>query len=312
MQASFTAGALAAILMVSSTMARADAPSALHSFYANLGRSGTALGLAEKDASAAATPVRGLYALRSANGSTVGYINEAGTLYGTGKGFQVLPARRDQNLRPLTPEEAANFRAEIMNAIDYDKLVKVNYGAGNDRKQLMFSAVDCGYCQKFEKEMAKIADKVNATIYVMPASLGALDAAPDQWRKVAAIDCARDRGEAWKTYWQTMKAPTSPAQCAINPNIAYAHYIDLLMIFNATGIKVTGTPTFIREDGTVIALRDIRSPEKTFGSEGAVPVPPNPQQWLVADASQPATTEQQQQPGPKKIKLNNALKSLFN
>lgn len=313
MQASLTAAALAAMLMAS-TAAHADAPSALQSFYANMGRIGMSIGLTQPNARAEATPVRGMYALVTSSGKLAGYFNEAGTLYGDGTGMQVLPAARGQNLRKFTPEEVLSFRAEVMNAIDYDQLLKVNYGAGNNRKQLMFSAVDCGYCQTFEKEMAKHADKLNTTIYVMPLSLRDLNQGRAQWQAVSAISCAPDRGEAWKTFWQTQKAPT--AQCAINPKIAETRYTYLKDIFRAAGITVKGTPTFVREDGTVVASTEIRYLGKTFGSSGAVATPADPQQWLVAGAPQPAdataTAEQQQQPGPKKIKLNDALKSLFN
>ena len=82
----------------------------------------------------------------------------------------------------------------------------------------------------------------------------------------------------------------------------------------------------VREDGTVLENKpnmDAAYMNQAFGPASVAQVPANPQRWLVAGAPQladeanPAPAQQPaqqptQQQGPKKIKLNDALKSLFN
>jgi len=82
----------------------------------------------------------------------------------------------------------------------------------------------------------------------------------------------------------------------------------------------------VREDGTVINNRvdmDAAYISQAFGPAGVTQAPANAQRWLMAGApqladesAQQSTQQPAQQPtqqqGPKKIKLNDALKSLFN
>ena len=84
--------------------------------------------------------------------------------------LRVVPARPGGDFRAMTPGEVTGLRQEVMNGIEYAKLIKVAYGDGGNRKMLLFSAVDCGFCQRFEQEFAKYGNKVNTTFYVVPSA----------------------------------------------------------------------------------------------------------------------------------------------
>lgn len=316
-----TAGALAAML-VAAAPAHADGQSAVRSLFGNLQRAGLGIGLAEQDVRVEPTLIRGMYAMHNRNGAFLGYINEAGTMRGDYQGMRVMPAKAGENMRLMTPAEITEWRGEVMNAIEYDKLIKVAYGDGGGRKLIMLSAVDCGYCQRFEQEFAKHGAKTNTTFYVLPSGLKQIEAGGmAQWQTVSKIWCADDGAAAWKTYWSTLKAPTqSSRQCAFDPKTADAQRTYFTEILRVAGVPVRGTPSMVREDGTVINNRidmDAAYIGQAFGPAGVAQTPANAQRWLVAgapqlaDESAPAQSPAQQQ-GPKKIKLNDALKSLFN
>lgn len=321
MRTHYTVGALAVALLLAASPARADGQAAVNNFYGNLSRAGMALSLKKENAKVENTLVRGLYALLAPNGDFAGYINEAGTLRGDSNGMEIMPTAGGQQARKMTAAEQASFRAEVMNAIDYDKLVKVNYGRGSARKLIMFSAVDCGYCQRLEQDLARFGDKIDVTFYVVPMSLKAIKhGGAAQMQTVAKIWCADDQTGAWKKYWENLTPPPASGRaCAFDAQTAERQAGHLANILKAAGIAVRGTPSYLREDGTLLSHRskiDIAYVNQNFGSAGAVPTPANPQQWLVAGAApvpgaaETATAEPQQ--GPKKIKLNEALKSLFN
>lgn len=313
------AAATAGALLAAAAPAHADAPSASHSFFSNLARAGSALSVNEQTAKIEPTLVRGMYAMYDGGGRFVGYINEPGTLFGDFRGLSVISGTAVK-ARPMTPDEVLDLRAEVMNGIDYDKLIKVSYGDGGGRRQLVFSAVDCGYCKKFEQAMASNGDKLNTTFYVVPSSLRPYNnGGAAAWQTVSSIWCADDKTAAWKAYWSTLKAPAQ-RQCALDPQAAARAQHQLEEILGVTGVNITATPTFVREDGSMLhnkANMDLAYMNQTFGREAAPPVKVKAQQWLVAGAPQaggaevaPAPVPGQPQQ-PKKIHLNDAIKGLF-
>ena len=328
----FTTAALAAMLAAAAP-AHADGQAAVHNLFGNLQRAGLGIGLTEKDVRVEPTLIRGMYAMFDRSGGFAGYINEAGTLRGDYTGMKVMPARAGETMRQMTPAEVIEWRGEVMNAIAYDKLIKVTYGDGGGRKLILLSAVDCGFCQRFEQEFAKYGNKVNTTFYVLPSGLKKIDAGGmAQWQTVSKIWCADDNAAAWKTYWSTLKAPAQSRQCAFDPKTADAQRTYLTEILRVAGAPVRGTPSMVREDGTVINNHlnmDAAYMNQAFGRDSVAQVPADAQRWLVAgapqladeaapgqQAAQQAAQQSAQQPasqqGPKKIKLNDALKSLFN
>lgn len=320
------AAALAAAMLVTAAPAHADGQSAVRSFFGNLKRLGMTIGFTENDVKVEPTLIRGMYAMFKRNGDFAGYLNEAGTLVGDFRRLRVMPAKAGEDFRAMTPDEVTELRQEVMNGIEYDKLIKVGYGDGGGRKVLLFSAVDCGFCQRFEQEFAKYGNKVDTTFYVLPSGLKKYaQGGAAEWQTASRLWCADDNASAWKAYWSTLKAPVrSSKTCAFEPKTADAQSTYFTEILRVVGVPVHGTPTMVREDGTVLENKpnmDAAYMNQAFGPAGVAQVPANPRRWLVAGAPQPAdeaapaqqpAQQPAPQPGPKKIKLNDALKSLFN
>jgi len=271
--------------LVSGT-ALADASSAAHNLFANMNRSGMSFhNLNESDILVSPTLVKGIYALTNRQGGFVTFTNEAGTLTGDSRRFEVMSSN-GTGRRPLTPDEVKALRAEVMAAIDYDKLPKVTYGNGGGRRLVMFSAIDCGYCKRFEDEMRKQARGLDSTIYVVPSSLQPISQGGlQQWQTVSRLWCAEDAGTAWRAFWTSGAIP-QPRQCTFgDPQTALRTRYNLSDILSGVGVGIHGTPSVVREDGLVINNKTDMTTAyivSTFGSASA-PSPGNPTpNWLAS------------------------------
>ncbi len=71
--------------------------------------------------------------------------------------------------RPSNKNEKAALRYGMTENVEYDKLVRVAYRDGGNRKLLLFSTVR-GYCQRYEDLRQKIGSTTPTTIYVVPPS----------------------------------------------------------------------------------------------------------------------------------------------
>ncbi|OEZ55417.1 thioredoxin fold domain-containing protein [Duganella sp. HH105] len=305
--------------------AHADGRSATHNLLANMARANRSLGITEKDSRAMPTLVRGMYVLNDNKGAFIGIINEAGTIYGDVNGFQVLSTNSTPP-RKMSSEEMSDLQQEVLAAIEYDKLIKVTYGNGGGRKIVLFSAVDCGFCQRFEQDFIKKGSGVNTTFYVVPMSLQDFNGGMAKWQTVSRIWCADDSTAAWRKYWNTLDAAPGHS-CEFDPKSAEQAARYLKQVLAAVGSRAGGTPSFVREDGSILnnkADMDTAYMKKTFGSDGMPKLAAAKQpQWLVAAADVPSSQngdDAQQtaaQPGAqqsKKIKIDvkDALKKLFN
>lgn len=293
----------------------ANGQSAVHQLYVNLQRSGGSIDLRENAARTTPTLVLGIYRMADANGRFFGYINEAGTLFGDSRGFTVVAGGAPP--RPMQAAEQAELRAELMRNIDRARLIKVTYGKGSEREILMFSAVDCPYCKRLEDGLQGLGDKVDATLYVLPASLQSAQGAPSPaWQAATQIWCADDNGLAWKKFWSTRAVP--PARnCEITPRSASLAETEVRDLLIATGAKLGGYPTLVREDGNRLAHPnqvDAAWAQRALGTAGK-PAVAEGGKWLIAaaDAGGDAPTAV---PGatagaPAQIDLNKALKKIF-
>jgi len=303
--------------------AQADGRSATHNLLANMARANRSLGITENNSRAVPTLVRGMYILNDSKGDFVGIINEAGTIYGDAQGFQVFTTNGSPP-RKMNSEELSDLRLEVMGAIEYDKLIKVTYGDGGGRKQVLFSAVDCSFCQRFEQEFSKNGRGVNTTFYVLPSSLQELKGAgAAKWQTASRLWCAENGAAAWKKYWSTLDAAPGRT-CEFDPKSAEQSGLNLKRILAGVGARVHGTPSILREDGSILnneVNMDFAYMNKAFGSDGLPKLAAAKQpQWLVAaadnagDAQQPAAAQTGEQQQPKKIKIDvkDALKKLFN
>lgn len=224
----------------------------------------------QKNIQAIPTLVRGIYKVvdKSSSGF-LGYINEGGTLLGDYQGWKVW-ARQP---RPMNSSELAELRSEIIRNIDLAKLIKVEYGDGGGRRMVIFSAVDCPFCRKFETSAAKLASSMNTTFYVVPSALRPISygAIPLQnWRTVAGIWCAKDNAAAWRAYWSNIGFPQSHG-CSFDERQAEEMDNQLSDLLASVGIKKKGVPAILLEDGTVFTPRpdfDKAYAVSTFGAAG--------------------------------------------
>lgn len=264
--------AAALVLALGSAQAAlADGGSAIHSLFSNLAKAKAGLGAVnEGNAQAQPTLVKGIYAIRSAQGQFVGYTNDAGTLFGDSRGFSVVsvdgaPPRR------MNAAEVAELRQDVVSHVDYDKLIKVSYGDGGGRRLLMFSAVDCVHCKAFEESIARVKSQVSTTFFVIPASLNP-DPQSQGWQVVSRIWCSEDKSGAWLAYWNRHAVPAAAAQCEFQPRVAPRAYNDLISVFKAVGVRVVGTPNVVREDGAIVPTRDrfdAATAQALFGEQAA-------------------------------------------
>jgi thiol:disulfide interchange protein DsbC len=172
------------------------------------------------------TPMPGLYEVR---------VNQSDILYTDAEGNYLLQGELiDTRTRSNLTEERVNK----LSAIDFKALpLKDSFTIvrGNGKRRIaIFEDPNCGYCKRFEKDMAKI-DNVTVHVFLYPV-LG-----PDSQTKSQAIWCAKDKAKAFEDWMLRNIAPT-PANCdssAIQRNLALGKQH-----------RITGTPTSFLPDGT--------------------------------------------------------------
>jgi hypothetical protein len=229
----------------------AGADSAGARLLARMAQSQLSFGLDAQQVETRATPVAGMFeVVERSNGHLVAYTNDAGTLYGDSRGFRALQPTGD---RPLTVDESAALRREMLARLDPSFLIRVTYGDGGGRQILLRSAIDCAGCRMMEGMLAAHAAELNTTFVVLPSSLAPIDApdGPARWNQAAQILCATDAGRAWKTYWHDQNTPHQIGCTHDGEALATAdrQLSDLLM---ATGERVSVVPKLYAEDGATV------------------------------------------------------------
>jgi thiol:disulfide interchange protein DsbC len=131
----------------------------------------------------------------------------------------------------VTEARQRKLSAVPFESLPFDQAIKIVRGNGS-RKIALFEDPNCGYCKRFEKELANVSD---ITIYVFLYPI----LSPDSTDKSASIWCAPDRQKAWLDYMVKDVSPT-PAKCPTP--------LDALLQFGQ-GKRITGTPTIFFEDG---------------------------------------------------------------
>jgi hypothetical protein len=252
-----------------------------------------------------------VYVLINQQGKSSGFVNENGNLYGDASGFHVFPPNGAAP-RQMTAQEVATLRGEVMQAIDYDKLIKVQYGDGGGRRMVMFSALDCGYCKTFEKHFSVLGQSNDTTFYVVPMSLRpSRSGGAETWQQVSQIWCDSNNGESWKRYWATGQLPAARA-CSFDAPTAERATRELVEILEAAGLRIRGTPTIVREDGVLLKPAEVR----TYLKQPAPPLPSAQPVWLADSALAPQSvgdtaTAQQQSQQTNKVNVGDMLKKLL-
>jgi thiol:disulfide interchange protein DsbC len=138
-----------------------------------------------------------------------------------------------------TRTDLTEARTEKLLALDFNKLplkdaMVFRQGKGS-RKMAVFEDPNCGYCKRFEGDIAALKD-VTIYLFLVPI-LG-----PDSHVKSRDIWCAKDAAKAWRSWMLENVAPPKAAdKCdasVLDRNVAFARTH-----------RITGTPTVFFEDG---------------------------------------------------------------
>ncbi|MFZ4652031.1 MAG: DsbC family protein [Rubrivivax sp.] len=171
------------------------------------------------------TPIPGIWEVRL--GSEVLYTDDQGNHLIQG---EILDLRTRANL--------TQQRLDKLTAFDFSKLplkdaIAIKQGKGT-RKMAVFVDPNCGYCKRFEKDVASLKD-VTVYTYLYPI-LG-----PDSQTKSRDIWCAKDPAQAWRDWMLSGKLPSSAsAKCdfaALERNVELGRKH-----------RVSGTPATVFED----------------------------------------------------------------
>jgi thiol:disulfide interchange protein DsbC len=174
------------------------------------------------------TPIAGLWEVRY-GGTEILYTDDKGEFVFVNGSMVDTKTRVD-----LT-----EARIEKLLVIDFDKLplkdaIVVKQGNGA-RKLAVFEDPNCGYCKRFERDLATLKD-VTVYTFLLPI-LG-----PDSVAKSRDIWCAKDNVKAWRGWMVDNVAPTKTSGCD-------ASALDRNLAFSRTH-RITGTPALVFEDGT--------------------------------------------------------------
>ena len=139
-----------------------------------------------------------------------------------------------------TRTDLTEARLNKLMAVDFDKLPfkdALVYKQGNGaRKMAVFADPNCGFCKRFERDIAGMKD-ITIYAFVVPI-LGA-----DSATKSRDIWCAKDAARAWRAWMLDNAAPAKAAaacdSAAIDRNLDFAKKN-----------RINGTPVVLFEDGS--------------------------------------------------------------
>jgi len=136
-----------------------------------------------------------------------------------------------------TKENLTEARLRQVNKVDFaqlplDSAIKIVRGNGS-RKVAIFEDPNCGYCKRFERDLAGVTD---ITVYVFLYPI----LAESSMTKSKAIWCSSDRGKAWLDTMVRDMPVTGEGNCQtpIDKNLALGQ-----------SKRINGTPTIFFEDG---------------------------------------------------------------
>ncbi|WP_310625187.1 DsbC family protein [Limnohabitans sp.] len=172
------------------------------------------------------TPLAGIYELRLST-NEIYYSDAAGNFLFQGN---LIDTKSKRN---LTEERENKLSAIDFNTLPFKDAITIVHGNGK-RKLAVFEDPNCGYCKRFERDLAKV-DNVTVYLFLMPV-LG-----PNSMEKSRHVWCAKDPATAWKDMMQKDVPPTA-VQCN---SAAVDRNLDL-----GRKYKITGTPTLVAQDGT--------------------------------------------------------------
>ena len=173
------------------------------------------------------TPIPGIYEVRF--GTDIVYADEQGNHLIQGN---LVDTR--------TGTDLTEARLSKLSAIDFASLplkdaVVIKQGSGA-RRMAVFGDPNCGYCKRFERDLASLKD-VTVYTFLYPI-LG-----PDSNVKSRDIWCAKDNGKVWRAWMVDGVAP--PKNVGACDTTALDRNLEL-----GKKHRVKGTPAVVFEDGT--------------------------------------------------------------
>jgi len=174
------------------------------------------------------TPMPGLFELR-VDGTEIYYTDATGNFLFQG---QLIDARTQRN---LTDERIQKISAIDFKALPLKDAITIVRGNG-ERKLAVFEDPNCGYCKRFERDLAKL-DNITVYLFLYPI-LG-----KDSMEKSKSIWCAKEPAKSWQDWMLRDQSPVA-ANCdttALKRNVDFGQKM-----------KISGTPTSIFVDGTRI------------------------------------------------------------
>jgi thiol:disulfide interchange protein DsbC len=172
------------------------------------------------------SPMPGLYEIR---------INHSDVYYTDAKGdFLIQGSLIDTKGKvDLTEQRINKLSAISFGDLPLKDSFTIVRGKG-ERKLVVFEDPNCGYCKRFERDLAKI-DNVTVHVLLYPIL------SPDSAEKSRNIWCAKEPGQTFEDWMVNDVTPTA-ANCDTAPiarNVAFGKKA-----------RVTGTPTLFFADGT--------------------------------------------------------------
>jgi thiol:disulfide interchange protein DsbC len=171
------------------------------------------------------TPIPGLFEMR-VGGTEIFYTDADGNYLIQGNLIDIKTKRN------LTEERVAKLTEIDFATLPLKDAFTIVRGTGK-RKLAVFEDPNCGYCKRFEKDLANVN---NVTVYMfLYPILG-----PGSTERSKNVWCAKDRAKAW-TDWMTKDADVAAGTCdttALTRNVEFGKKH-----------KITGTPTLIFADG---------------------------------------------------------------
>lgn len=175
------------------------------------------------------SPVAGLYEVRF-GGTEILYADEKGDFVILGGSLVDTKTKAD-----LTEQRIAKLTAVDFDRLPWADAIAIRQGSGA-RRMAVFVDPNCGYCKRFERDLAVLKD-VTIHTFLLPI-LG-----PDSQVKTREIWCAKEPARAWRAWMlDGVTPPPAGPKCdvaAIKRNLEFAQRY-----------RINGTPAVFFADGT--------------------------------------------------------------
>ena len=174
------------------------------------------------------SPVAGLYEVRF-GGTEIVYTDAEGKFILQGSLIDV------KTMSNLTEERIEKLTAVDFSALPLKDAIVIKQGTGA-RRMAVFVDPNCGYCKRFERDLATVKD-VTVYTFLMPI-LGS-----DSVAKSKDIWCAKDASKSWRGWMVDGVAPAKVTDkcdsAALDRNVEFGRKF-----------RINGTPALVFEDGT--------------------------------------------------------------